>query len=121
MVKQPCEIIVNYILPSVRAQLSKELVQLGNSQRKVSKILEITPAAVSQYISGKRGYALNFDDDSLDILKKMAKEIHGNGDVDIGKEVCNVCSHLWNEFTFEQLEKQFEGITDGCGECVGRV
>ncbi len=121
MVKQPCEIIVNYILPSVRAQLSKELVQLGNSQRQVSKILDITPAAVSQYISGKRGYALDFSEESSNMIKEIAKEIYEDNDVDIGKEVCNLCSYLWNDYTFEQLEEQFEGITEGCGECVGRI
>ncbi len=118
MVKQPCEIIVNYILPSVRAQLSKELVRSGMSQRKVSNVLQVTPAAVSQYISGKRGYALEFEGEALDMIREMAERIIEEDDIDIGVRVCDVCSSVWNQATIDQLEERFEGITEGCSLCA---
>ncbi|MFO8109205.1 MAG: transcriptional regulator [Thermoplasmata archaeon] len=120
MVKQPCEIIVNYVLPSIRAQLSKELIDLGNTQNQVSCMLDITPAAVSQYVSGKRGYTLDFDDDSVIIIRELAEEIDEDDDRDMGKDICKLCRLLWDTHTINQLEERFEGITEGCGGCVSR-
>ena len=53
--KSPCEMIVWDILPSIRAATAEELVKRGISQKEVSRMLGITPPAVSQYVSKKRG------------------------------------------------------------------
>ncbi|HUK39137.1 MAG TPA: helix-turn-helix domain-containing protein, partial [Methanomicrobiales archaeon] len=54
--KAPCQQIVWDVLPAIRAALAAELVKNGVSQQEVAKLLEIAPSAVSQYLSGKRGY-----------------------------------------------------------------
>lgn len=49
------EIIANKILPAIRKLICKKLKKEKMSQLEIAEILDITPAAVSQYISGKRG------------------------------------------------------------------
>lgn len=43
------------VLSAVRALMAKELVARGLSVNETARLLGLTPAAVSMYISGKRG------------------------------------------------------------------
>jgi predicted transcriptional regulator len=49
----PCQKIVWDVLPAIRAAIAVELVKAGVSQVDASRMLEIAPSAVSQYLSGK--------------------------------------------------------------------
>ena len=51
-----CEIVVWYVIPTIRSELAKELLNLGMKQKEISELLDITQPAVSQYISDKRGH-----------------------------------------------------------------
>eukprot|EP00831_Metopus_contortus_P077892 TRINITY_DN7420_c0_g2_i1.p3 TRINITY_DN7420_c0_g2~~TRINITY_DN7420_c0_g2_i1.p3 ORF type:complete len:130 (+),score=11.43 TRINITY_DN7420_c0_g2_i1:769-1158(+) len=75
MVKVPCQEIVWDIIPAIQAALAAELVNLGVSQIQVAKSLSLAPSAVSQYLSGKRGYRIVFDDEIKDVIAKIAEEI----------------------------------------------
>ena len=63
----PQEIEVRYIIPSLRKGLSKELQNQGHKQKDIAILLELTPAAVSQYLKDKRG--------TLDFNTSVQKEI----------------------------------------------
>ncbi len=108
---------MDYILPSVRAQLAKELVDCDISQRKVADILGLTPAAVSQYMSGKRGYAVEFDQDILDELRIYAGKICRGEIQYIGPVLCHVCNKVWNRRTLEQVEENFDTKVEMCHTC----
>ena len=55
MAKPPCEKIIWLILPAVRKELAKSLIEnYGLNQKQIAEILEISPAAVCQYLSNKR-------------------------------------------------------------------
>ncbi|MCW3132915.1 MAG: helix-turn-helix domain-containing protein [Methanophagales archaeon] len=69
--KTPCEVIVWDVLPGIRAALAEELVKNGISQKEASKMLGITPAAVSQYVSKKRGYKIDVKDAVKDEIKNL--------------------------------------------------
>ena len=62
MVKVPCQDIVMNIIPAIQASLAAELVSLGITQVQAAKALSVAPSAVSQYLSGKRGYRIVFED-----------------------------------------------------------
>lgn len=49
------QLAIEGILAAVRFLLSKELLNSGLTQKEVSEVLNITPAAVTLYLSGKRG------------------------------------------------------------------
>ena len=50
----PCECAAKFKVPAIKAKLATKLKQKGYSQKKISDVLDVTEAAVSQYLSGKR-------------------------------------------------------------------
>ncbi len=50
----PCEKAAKYKVPAIKARLAKELKNKGYPQRRIADFLDVTEAAVSQYLSGKR-------------------------------------------------------------------
>jgi len=54
--RPPCELVVRYILPTLRSLIAKELIEkYGFSQVEAAKKLGTTQAAISQYLCSKRG------------------------------------------------------------------
>jgi len=49
----PCEIAAKKV-SLIKAKLARELLKRGLSQKEIAKELDVTEAAVSQYLSGKR-------------------------------------------------------------------
>ena len=106
--KTPCEIIVWNIVPIIRKEFAKNLIENhGLNQKKVADKLGITESAVSRYISGKRGILEITDDEILDEIKKSTNKIAAeNGSVVI-EETCRICRLL--------KSKEFvEGINYAC-------
>ncbi len=93
--KTPCEIIVWNVVPIIRKELAKSLIENHDLiQRAVAHKLGITEAAVSRYVSGKRGALEITDDEILEEIKESAKRIvKGNGNAII-EETCRICRIL---------------------------
>jgi predicted transcriptional regulator len=93
--KTPCETIVWRVLPVIRKELTKNLVEYhGFTQRKTAVRLGITDAAVSRYLSGKRG---NIEISNKRILKeinKSASVIAKGNKKTVNQETCRICSLL---------------------------
>ncbi len=52
----PCEHATRAVIPSIRAVVARILVnELGFTKYAAAKVLDVTPAAISNYISQKRG------------------------------------------------------------------
>lgn len=99
--KSPCEVIVWDVLPSIRAAIAEELVKRGISQKEVSRMLGITPPAVSQYVSKKRGYNIEFREDIRQAIARLAEDlieekVKGN---ELLKRICGICRMLQEEET----------------------
>ena len=99
--KSPCEEIVWDVLPSIRAATAEELVKRGISQKEVSRMLGITPPAVSQYLSKKRGYNIEFREDIRQAIGVLAddlikEDIKGT---DLVKRICSICRMLQDDET----------------------
>tara|TARA_Y100000310_G_scaffold341089_1_gene439071 strand:- start:12258 stop:12644 length:387 start_codon:yes stop_codon:yes gene_type:complete len=73
--QMPQEIEVWYIIPALRRELAKSMIEAGLTQKKVAEHMGITEAAVSQYISNKRAKEVVFSNAVLDEIKKSAKRI----------------------------------------------
>jgi predicted transcriptional regulator len=93
MIKTPCEIIVWEVLPSIRREFAKILIEKhGLSQKEAANKLGVTEAAISRYISGKRASQEVFDGEILSEIEKSASElINGNNSIII-KETCRICN-----------------------------
>ncbi len=89
--KSPCEAIVWDILPSIRAAVAEELVRRQISQKEVSKMLGITPPAVSQYVSKKRGYSIEFNDNVKAAISKLADDLTQKKVDNLVERICEIC------------------------------
>jgi len=103
----PCEIAAAKILPSIRAALAIVLVvKLNTSKYEVAKMLGLTPAAVTNYIEGKRGSVylrrILADKELYSLINELAKLIRENGGLQgdalkrYQEVVCTICN-LINE------------------------
>ncbi len=73
----PQEVEVWYILPAIRSALSKELS--GRlPQKQIAQMLGITEPAVSQYIKGKRGTKVKFDEKIKTEIQIIAEKLMSN-------------------------------------------
>jgi predicted transcriptional regulator len=94
MMKNPCQQIVWDVLPAIRAALAADLVRNGVSQQEVARILEIAPSAVSQYLSGKRGYRIVFENAVEKRIEELARDIKAGGILDITARICTICHEI---------------------------
>ena len=102
--KTPCEIIVWKVLPVIRKELAKALIENhGYTQRKVAEKLGLTESAVSRYLSGKRGKLEMFDDKIINEIKKSAKRISKENSKVIIEEMCRICNILKSSETIEGI------------------
>lgn len=95
--KAPCEEVVWDVLPGIRAAIAEELVKMGLSQKDVSKILGLSPPAVSQYVSGKRGYSIVLNDNVKEAIGRLAADLHENKVADLTSRICGICRELRGE------------------------
>ncbi len=66
----------------------------GLNQKQIAEILELTPAAVSQYFSNKRGGIDITDKDILREIDKSARIIIEKGTAQLVSETCRICNLL---------------------------
>ena len=97
--KSPCEEIVWDVLPSIRAATAGELIKRGISQKEVSRMLGLTPPAVSQYLSKKRGYNIEFREDIRQAIGVLAEDLIKEDikGADLVKRICSICRMLQDD------------------------
>jgi len=89
----PCQKVVWDLVPAIRASLSIELVNKGQSQANSAKLLGIAPSAVSQYISGKRGYKIEFQGETKELIEKLAQDLIDDNVNDFVARICEICTN----------------------------
>jgi len=97
--KSPCEVIVWDVLPSIRAAIADELVKRGLSQKEVSQLLGITPPAVSQYVSKKRGYNIQFADEPKKSIETLAEDLVRGRVENLTDRICEICRSVREDDT----------------------
>jgi len=120
-VRPPCEIVVWYVIPTIRSELAKELLNLGMKQKQISEILDITQPAVSQYISDKRGHGIKFEPEIQNIIKDFARDlVEGKASqIDIIPKMCEICKKIKAEEIVCQMHKEKDNIPLNCNACMG--
>lgn len=104
--KPPCTTIVKYLLPAIRAKLARDLIEKHNFRTKdAAEALGLTQAAVSQYISSKRGQQgiklLEQSKEATKVMNELLKKIV-DGKFTIDEEidyVCRLCEILRSKIT----------------------
>lgn len=78
--KTTCEVMVQKVLPAIRAELSRTMIfEYGCTQQDVADILELSRAAVSQYVSEKRGAEVGFSEETQSEIRKFASVLLSRG------------------------------------------
>ncbi|MBS3167409.1 helix-turn-helix domain-containing protein [Candidatus Woesearchaeota archaeon] len=111
----PQEIEVWYILPALRRAIALELQHKGLRQNKIAELLGITEAAVSQYLSGKRGTELKFEMDVAQKIEQSAEKIKNNGD--LLEEIESLCKLIRNKMITCKIHKKYGVAKKTCEVC----
>ena len=88
------------------SEVAKELVTNHKlTQRKVAEKLGVTEAAVSRYISGKRGKEKKFDENIMHEIKKSANTIlKEKRKTIVIEEICRICNLLKSTKFIENID-----------------
>jgi predicted transcriptional regulator len=97
----PCEIAVKKYVPSIRASIAIVMVKYyGLSIYRAAKLLNLTPAAVSNYLLKRRGsdyvdFILN-DRELYEAVRELAgKIVEGDiGNEEVSAKLCEICRKL---------------------------
>jgi hypothetical protein len=114
MIETPCQKIVWDVLPAIRAAIAVELVRYGVSQVEAARMLEIAPSAVSQYLSGKRGYRIEFEDDVKRSIRILAQDLKDGRQINLVKRICDICRQL-REGDENQCISPPVSVSERCG------
>ncbi|MEM4245929.1 MAG: hypothetical protein QW390_01380 [Candidatus Bathyarchaeia archaeon] len=99
--KPPCMIIVKMVLPSLRVEIARSLVEeRGMKPISAAKAMDVTPAAVTQYLKGVRGMGPVegrfregwLKSDVEELIEAMVKDPPDYAEV-LGK-LCSLCKAL---------------------------
>ena len=103
MMKPHCMVVVQSVLPAVRLLVMKNLIEKHHLRKiDVSQKMELTPAAISQYLKGKRGGALVDDISNSESIMRIVSEIAENLAKDepmddIIERLCDICELIRSE------------------------
>ncbi len=118
--KPPCEVIVWYVIPTIRAELAKELVKMGMSQKEIAERLGITQSAVSQYIKDKRGKGIPVNKDVRKGIKVLAKQVVAEQTPhETIPGICMVCAIVKSSGALCDLHRKENAGLEGCDVCFG--
>jgi len=93
--RPPCEIVVQKVLPAIRAELARIMLADGIAQQQVANRLGLSKAAVSQYVSAKRGRELSFSPQTHEKINELAQSLAGNLTAnDAVSSLCAVCKGI---------------------------
>ncbi|MCQ2972545.1 MAG: transcriptional regulator [archaeon] len=117
--KPPCEIVVWYVIPAIRAELAKSLISYGMKQKDVSELLDITQPAVSQYTTSKRGKGIDLSDELLADIGDFAYKLY-NGEAqkcDIISKTCSLCSKINTRDVANKVGLELSAQCQSCINC----
>ena len=95
MKRTTCEYMMWSGLPVIRKGIAESMINdFGLSQKEAAEKLGVTPAAICQYVSKKRGRIELSDKNVLGEIKVSAQNIISNGDGSVISETCRICKIL---------------------------
>ena len=95
MKRTTCEYMMWNGLPVIRKEIAESMINdFGLSQKDTAEKLGITPAAVCQYVSRKRGRINIVDNLILQEIKSSAQNIIDKGNGSVISETCRICKIL---------------------------
>ena len=118
--RPPCEVIVQLVLPALRAELAKMLMnEYGMKRGEVADALGISRSAVSQYLMEKRGISLELGEEVDSLLRKLAEMIvNKKSKDDITRSFCEMCKEIQRQGLICELHHFLSKVEDSCKTCL---
>ena len=111
MKQTPCEYMMWNGLPVIRKEIAESMVKkYGLSQKEAAKNLGVTPAAVCQYLSRKRGKIKIVNREILIEIDRSAEKIIQNKKEIVISETCRICKILMKKGIFQLSCESFIDI-----------
>ena len=111
--KPPCIIVVRYVLPALRVLIARELIEKhGLSRVRAAEKMELTPAAITQYLKKVRGETavqlVESSDEAVKIISEMASDLSkGEASVyDVLQNICKICQIMRSEGLLCEMHKE---------------
>ena len=125
--RPPCELVIKYILPTIRSLIAKDLIErYGYSQITVAKKLGTTQAAISHYSRSKRGMKRMEQLEKIPIIKTTVEEItrglvEGEMDsIEAMNRFCDLCVILRSQKLICEIHKDLMNLSAPCDLCLHR-
>jgi predicted transcriptional regulator len=115
-VKTHQEIEVWYVIPAIRREMVLELKKRKVSQKAAARLLCLTEAAVSQYMSGKRGTDVRFGPDMRSEIRKSVDSIQKGAGV--MEEIHRLTSFCKSNGTLCRLHRKMGDVPKECRMCL---
>lgn len=110
MKQTPCEYMMWNGLPVIRKEIAESMVKnFGLTQKEAAKNLGVTPAAVCQYLSKKRGKIKIVDKEVLIEIDISAERIIQHKKEIVVSETCRICKMLLKKGIFDVSCGSFTG------------
>ena len=101
MKRTPCEYIVWNLLPAIRNEIARSMINdFGLNQKEAAEKLDITPAAVCLYLCDKRGIIKIKDEKIIKEIKISTKKIIKEENTVLIKEICRICKIIKSKELF---------------------
>jgi predicted transcriptional regulator len=114
----PQEIEAFYVIPAVRRELARILVADGLTQRLVAHKLGVTDAAVSQYLSNKRGITIEYPPTVAATFRAAADAVkNATNERTVREALEAACAAVRDERVMCTLHKKHATVKDGCSDC----
>ena len=108
MRRTTCEYMMWNGLPVIRKEIAGSMINdYGLSQKETAEKLGVTPAAICQYVSNKRGKMTITDEVFIKEVKISAKKIIEDGDDSVIPETCRIC----------KIMRQMDKFNSFCAAC----
>jgi len=107
MLRTPCEYMMWNGLPVIRKEIAECMINNHKlTQKEAASKLGVTPAAVCQYVSNKRGKIKIIDETILQEIDVSAVRIIENEETAIISETCRICKILREKgiFSYEPCQ-----------------
>jgi len=122
--RPPCETVVRFVLPAFRSLVARELVEKYDfSQVDVAKKLGTTQAAISQYISSKRGEKQLKQLESIPLIRSVVSKVASGiaiselATIDTIEIFCNLCEALRKRDVVCALHHNSAELPQNCHIC----
>jgi predicted transcriptional regulator len=101
MKRTPCEHILWNGLPVIRKEIAECMISdYGLNQKQAAEKLGMTPAAVCQYLSKKRGNTAIDNEELLKEISLSAERIIQDQQADVIHETCRICKLFMEKGVF---------------------